>query len=83
MVSLTGSGTYAVENTFEPIDWSRGVRRKIEAGKRPTGPDAGKAEDPLGSPRSSIVHQFNLLKEGKAEELRGLLHRSDPRRPHR
>ncbi|MBN1490098.1 MAG: Ig-like domain-containing protein [Phycisphaerae bacterium] len=64
MVTVSGGGTYQTEMTYEPIDWSRGVQRKGQADKAPS------TASPLGTPRGSIEHQFNLLKKGDAAALR-------------
>lgn len=79
-LTVSGGGTYTIRNSFEPINWTRGVTRKGDKGPvpapaagtlKPASPDeGGLAQNPMSTPQGSISHQLGLLKQGNVEALR-------------
>lgn len=77
-VTITGDGVYVYDYAFEPMNWTRGVRRKGDTSNVPRdgGPAAAptgmqdRMSGPMSTPKGSIEYQFSLLKAGDFEALR-------------
>lgn len=76
-ITVSGGGTYMFHNKFEPINWTRGAKRKGDRAVAASGPDRTQAlgescgdKESMGTPKGSIAYQFDLLKKGDVEALK-------------